>query len=95
MRRGYLSKLWRSAVGYASEGSTLEGLELVRITEILLACSHPSAVPAYEFSVLNEVLEVIQVRLQVADVVQQAKMVFMFRMRHFEFSHVYLPPSAK
>ena len=74
---------------------TLQGLELVRVTEVLIACSHSSAIPAYEFSVLNEVFEVIQVRLQVAHVLQQAKMVFMIRMRHFELSHVCLPPSAK
>jgi hypothetical protein len=67
-------------------------LEFVRVTEVLLGCGHPPAVPAYEFSVLDEVFKFIQVCLQVPDIVQQAKMVFMLQMRHFKFSHVYSPP---
>ena len=67
-------------------------LEFVRVTEVILAYSYPPAVSAYEFSVLHEVFKVIQVCLQVPDVLQQAKMVFVLRMGHFELSHIYLPP---
>ena len=46
-------------------------LELFRTTEILLACSYPAAAPTYELPVLDQLFELIEIRLQVTNVVQQ------------------------
>jgi hypothetical protein len=66
-----------------------EESDLFRGAEVLFTCSGPTAPLADEPGVFDQFLVIVEVRFEIPDVLEQAKMFLVSWMGHFDFSHFF------